>query len=248
MSSSSNQPPFYQRPAEILQQLIRFDTTNPPGNEAECIAYINYLLTEVGFETNILARDPMRSNLVARLAGQGNAPPLLLYGHIDVVSSESQHWQHPPFEGIEADGYIWGRGALDMKGGVAMMLAALLRAKAENLHLAGDVILTVVSDEEDGGDYGAKYLVENHADLFKNVRFALGEFGGSTTYIGGRKFYPIIVAWKRGRPFQALLPRPRGDGSLPLPGGATAGPGQFVLPFENHPPPLQFTPSPLPPI
>src|SRR5260370_41984373 len=100
-----------------------------------------------------------------------------------------------------------------MKGGVAMMLAALLRAKAENLHLAGDVILTVVSDEEDGGDYGAKYLVENHADLFKNVRFALGEFGGSTTYIGGRKVYSIFVAVKSGCPRRALLLGAGGDGA-----------------------------------
>jgi len=242
MSSSSNQPPIYQRPAEILQQLIRFDTTNPPGNEAECIAYINYLLTEVGFETNILARDPLRSNLVARLAGQGNAPPLLLYGHIDVVTTENQQWQHPPFEGIEADGYIWGRGALDMKGGVAMMLAAFLRAKAENLHLAGDVILTVVSDEEDGGDYGAKYLVENHADLFKNVRYALGEFGGSTTYIGGRKFYPIMVAEKRGCHVQAIMRGPGGHGSLPLHGGAMARLGKLLLQLDTQRLPVHITP------
>src|SRR5713101_6906203 len=242
MSSSSNQPPIYQRPAEILQQLIRFDTTNPPGNEAECIAYINYLLTEVGFETNILARDPMRSNLVARLAGQGNALPLLLYGHIDVVTTENQQWQHPPFEGIEADGYIWGRGALDMKGGVAMMLAAFLRAKAENLHLAGDVILTVVSDEEDGGDYGAKYLVENHADLFKNVRYALGEFGGSTTYIGGRKFYPIMVAEKRGCHVQAIMRGPGGHGSLPLHGGAMARLGKLLLQLDTQRLPVHITP------
>jgi len=242
MSTSSNQPPIYQRPAEILRQLIRFDTTNPPGNEAECIAYINYLLTEVGFETNILARDPMRSNLVARLAGQGSAPPLLLYGHIDVVTTENQQWQHPPFEGIEADGYIWGRGALDMKGGVAMMLAALLRAKAENLHLPGDVILTVVSDEEASGNYGAKYLVENHADLFKNVRYALGEFGGFTTYAGGRKFYPIMVAEKRGCHVQAIMRGPGGHGSLPLHGGVMARLGKLLLQLDTQRLPVHITP------
>src|SRR5260370_37908311 len=115
MLSSSNQPPIYLRPAEILQQLIRFDTTNPPGNEAECIAYINYLLTEVGFETNILARDPMRSNLVARLAGQGNALPLLLYGHIDLLTTEHQQRQHPQLESLEADCYIWGQAGLHMQ-------------------------------------------------------------------------------------------------------------------------------------
>jgi len=242
MSSSSDQPPIHQRPAELLQQLIRFDTTNPPGNEAECIAYINYLLTEAGFETNILARDPMRSNLVTRLAGQGNAAPLLLYGHIDVVTTENQQWQHPPFEGIEANGYIWGRGALDMKGGVAMLLAAFLRAKAENLPLPGDVILTVVSDEEAGGDYGAKFLVENHADLFKDVRFAFGEFGGSTTYIGGRKFYPIMVAEKRGCHVKAIIRGPGGHGSLPLHGGAMARLGELLLQLDTQRLPAHITP------
>ena len=242
MSSISNQSPIYQRPAELLQQLIRFDTTNPPGNEAECIAYINYLLAEAGFETSILARDPMRSNLVARLAGQGNAPPLLLYGHIDVVTTENQEWQHPPFAGIEADGYIWGRGALDMKGGVAMMLAAFLRAKAEDLQLPGDVILTVVSDEEEGGDYGAKYLVENHANLYKNVRYALGEFGGSTTYIGGRKFYPIMIAEKRGCLVEATVRGPGGHGSLPLHGGAMARLGKLLLQLDTHRLPVHITP------
>ena len=242
MSSISNQPPIYQHPAELLQQLIRFDTTNPPGNEAECIAYINYLLAEAGFETNILARDPMRSNLVARLAGQGNVPPLLLYGHIDVVTTENQEWQHPPFEGIEADGYIWGRGALDMKGGVAMMLAAFLRAKAEDLQLPGDVILTVVSDEEDGGAYGANYLVENYADLFKDVRYALGEFGGSTTYIGGRKFYPIMVAEKRGCLVEATVRGPAGHASLPLHGGAMARLGNLLLQLDTQRLPVHITP------
>jgi acetylornithine deacetylase/succinyl-diaminopimelate desuccinylase-like protein len=120
---------IYQRPVELLQNLIRFNTTNPPGNEGECIAYINHLLNSLGIETTLLARDPSRPNLIARLSGQGNAPPLLLYGHVDVVTTENQAWQHPPFGGDLADGYVWGRGALDMKGGVAMMVAASYAAK-----------------------------------------------------------------------------------------------------------------------
>ncbi|MCK5116455.1 MAG: M20/M25/M40 family metallo-hydrolase, partial [Candidatus Aegiribacteria sp.] len=117
---------IYQRPTELLQRLIQFDTTNPPGNEAECISFINSLLTEAGIETNILSNSPERPNLIARLYGQGRTAPLLLYGHVDVVSTENQKWQHPPFDGKEIDGFIWGRGALDMKGGISMMLAAFL--------------------------------------------------------------------------------------------------------------------------
>ncbi len=234
MSSTNERSPLYQRPAELLQELIRFDTTNPPGNEAECISYIHYLLTEVGFQASILARDPMRPNLVARLPGQGNAPGLLLQGHIDVVTTEHQQWQHPPFAGTAADGYIWGRGTLDMKGGVAMMLAALMRARDEGIPVAGDVVLAVVSDEEAGGVDGARYLIENHAELFKGVRYALGEFGGFSMYIGGHKFYPIMVAEKQACQVSATVRGPGGHGSLPLHGGAMAKLGRLLLQLDQH--------------
>jgi acetylornithine deacetylase/succinyl-diaminopimelate desuccinylase-like protein len=82
-------------PTELLQNLIRFDTTNPPGNERECIGYLNRLLTEAGCETAILATDPQRPNLISRLKGEGKAPPLLLYGHVDVVTTSKQKWQPP---------------------------------------------------------------------------------------------------------------------------------------------------------
>jgi acetylornithine deacetylase/succinyl-diaminopimelate desuccinylase-like protein len=143
-------------PVELLQQIIRFDTPNPPGHEGEAIAFINNRLIGSGLETKLLGLDPDRPNLVTRLPGQGRAALLLLYGHVDVVTTADQPWKHPPFEGQLIDGYVWGRGALDMKGGLAMMLAALLRAKAENVGLPGDVVLAIVTDEENGGDYGAK--------------------------------------------------------------------------------------------
>ena len=124
---------IYQRPGELLQQLIRFDTTNPPGNEADCIAYIAELCHSLGIETKTYAKDPKRPNLVARIAGRGDASPLLLYGHVDVVSTANQDWRHPPFSGDIAELMIWGRGALDMKGGVAMMTAAFCGQKQKDL-------------------------------------------------------------------------------------------------------------------
>ena len=129
MSPSNNPPSIHQRPAELLQKLIQFNTTNPPGNEVECINYIDRLLKDAGIETKIFALDPNRPNLVARIKGEGRAAPILLYGHVDVVTTANQQWTHPPFEGKLVDGFIWGRGALDMKGGVAMMVAAFIRAK-----------------------------------------------------------------------------------------------------------------------
>jgi len=121
MKSINNTSPFYHNPVALLQRLIQFDTTNPPGNEAECITFINGLLTEAGIKTTLLAKTPLRPNLIARLPGQGKAPPLLLYEHVDVITTEKQQWEYPPFEGRIQDGFVWGRGALDMKGGVAMM-------------------------------------------------------------------------------------------------------------------------------
>ncbi len=226
--------PLYTRPAELLQHLIRFDTTNPPGNEAACIGYIRDVLAEAGISATILARDPDRPNLVARLAGRGDAPPLLLYGHIDVVTIANQNWSHPPFAGDVAEGAVWGRGALDMKGGVAMMLAAFLRAAAAGDALAGDVIFAALADEENWGDYGARYLVEEHADLFRGVRYAIGEIGGFTIHIGAQRFYPIMVAEKQGVAITATVRGPGGHGSLPMHGGAMAKLGQLLQRLDQQ--------------
>ncbi|HEV2654248.1 MAG TPA: M20/M25/M40 family metallo-hydrolase, partial [Ktedonobacteraceae bacterium] len=236
MSTPSTHPDatIYQRPVELLQRLIRFNTTNPPGNEAECIHYIDTLLTEAGFQTTIIANDPARPNLIARLAGQGDARPLLLQGHIDVVTTEKQAWQQPPFEGKIVDNYLWGRGTLDMKGGVAMMLAALLRAKAEGTTLPGDVVLTLLSDEEAGGDNGAKFLIEHHAELFNDIRYALGEFGGFSITISGKKFYAIQVLEKQVCWMKVTLSGPGGHASLPMRNGATAKLGRLLQQLNQH--------------
>ena len=240
---SSDIGTIYQRPVELLQNLIRFDTTNPPGNEAECIAYVNNILTESGFETTLLAKAPNRPNLITRLKGQGNAPPILLYGHVDVVTTLGQAWTHPPFEGKIVDGCVWGRGTLDMKGGVAMMLAAFLRAKAEGLSLSGDVVLAVLSDEEGASDYGARYLVENHPEKFKGIRYALGEAGGSRIYLMNRKLYPIMVAEKQICWMRAYVRGPGGHGSLPLRGGAMTKLARLLQQLEQRRLPVHITPA-----
>ena len=233
---------LHERPVELLQNLIRFDTTNPPGNEATCIGYINDVLADAGFETTILARDEGRPNLVTRLAGQGHAPPLLMYGHVDVVTTENQEWTHPPFEGTVADGYVWGRGTLDMKGAVAMMMAALMRARAQGLAPPGDVVLAVVSDEEAGGDYGARYLVENHAELFDGIRYAIGEAGGFSFHIGGSTIYPIMVAEKQICWMKATVRGEGGHGSMPVKGQAMAKLAQVLQRLDRRRLPVHVTP------
>ncbi|MGB2956849.1 MAG: M20/M25/M40 family metallo-hydrolase [Anaerolineales bacterium] len=238
----NNLSSVYQRPAELLQHLIQFDTTNPPGNEEECITFINGLLTEAGIETTVLGQTPERLNLIARLPGQGSAAPLLLYGHVDVVTTENQQWQHPPFEGKVVDGFVWGRGALDMKGGVAMILAAFLRAKYEDLKLPGDVILAIVSDEEAGGDYGSKYLVENYPGLFDGIRYAIGEFGGFTFYVGKQRFYPVMIAEKQICWLKATVRGPGGHGSLPVRDGAMAELSRLLQRLDRRRLPVHVTP------
>jgi acetylornithine deacetylase/succinyl-diaminopimelate desuccinylase-like protein len=233
---------LYQRPAELLQRLIRFDTTNPPGAEAACVGYIDDVLTAAGFETQLLGCDEARPNLVTRLAGRGEAPPLLMYGHVDVVTTEGQEWTHPPFEGKIVDGYVWGRGALDMKGEVVMMLSALMRAKAEGLEPPGDVILAVVSDEEAGGGCGAEYLVEDHGGLFEGVRYAIGELGGFTFYVGERKLYPIMVAEKQVCWMKATLRGRGGHGSMPLRGQAMGKMADLLQRLDRHRLPVHVTP------
>lgn len=128
-----------------------------------------------------------------------------------------------------------------MKGGVAMMLAAFLRAKAEGVALPGDVVLAVLCDEEAGSDDGAKYLVEQHTDVFGGIRYALGEFGGFPLYLGGRKFYPIQVAEKQLCWLKATVRGPAGHGSIPMRGGAMAKLGHLLQHLDAHRLPVHLT-------
>ncbi len=226
---------------ELLADLIRFDTTNPPGNESACIAYVQRLVEEAGVETRIVAKDDARPNLIARVPGAGEAPPLLLYGHVDVVTTAGQKWSHPPFAGELVDDWVWGRGALDMKGGVAMLVDAFLRAARGELKPRGDVILAVLSDEENGGDFGARFLAEEHADLFEGVKHALGEFGGARIRIAGRSFYPIQVAEKQICWLTGVVRGPGGHAALGVRGSAMGKVGRILARLDSGRLPVHVT-------
>jgi acetylornithine deacetylase/succinyl-diaminopimelate desuccinylase-like protein len=226
---------------ELLQELIRFDTTNPPGNEAACMAFIQAQLEDVGCETQKYEQEPGRPNLVCRLPG-GDAPPLLLQGHVDVVTTALQSWQQPPFAGVLEDGYVWGRGALDMKAGVAMLVHSFLRAKREGVQLPGDLVLLVLSDEEAGGNLGARFLVQEHPELFEGMRYALGEFGGFTLHVGGKRFYPIQVAEKQICWLKATVRGPGGHGAMVNRGGTVARLARFLTDLDRKRMPVHVTP------
>lgn len=232
---------LHERPVELLRTLLRYDTTNPPGNESECIEFVRRLLEAAGCDTESYARDPGRPNLISRLEGAGDAPPLLLYGHVDVVTTEGQAWSVPPFEARIQDGFVWGRGALDMKSGVTMLLCAFLKAKLEGTRLPGDVIVAILSDEENLGDWGAGFLVEKHPELFAGVRYALGEVGGSTMHLEGVRFYPIEVAQKQVCWTKATLRGHGGHAAMPFRGGAMAKLGRLLSALDRARLPVHVT-------
>ena len=197
-----------------LQAMLRLDTTNPPGNEMLAAEYLAGVLLRAGIEPTIVTLSPGRGSLVARLRGSGQSEPLLLYGHTDVVPTEPDKWRHAPFAGDLAEGMVWGRGAIDMKGMVVQSLMVLLLLKQEGLTLRRDLIFAATADEEVDGA-GIKQLVSQAPDLIR-AGWGITETGGFPMYVSGKRIYPIKTAEKgvlwltlraRGQPGHASLPR-----------------------------------------
>jgi acetylornithine deacetylase/succinyl-diaminopimelate desuccinylase-like protein len=231
-------------PVELLQRLIRFDTTNPPGNERDCVLWAKAVCDAAGLDTRIVAKDDARPNLLARLAGRGAAPPLLLQGHVDVVTTAGQSWTRDPFSGELANGEVWGRGALDMKGGVAMMLGATLRRAGSGEPPSGDVLLCLLADEESLGVFGARFLVAEYPELFAGVKHALGEFGAFRGGAAGLATYPIQVAEKQLCWTRVTIRGPGGHGSVPMRGGAMARLGRLLTKLDESRLPVHVTDVP----
>jgi len=230
-------------PAELLRRLIRFDTTNPPGLEGLCVAYLRGLFDAAGVTSQVLCDSAERPNLVVRVPGRGQAPPLLMQGHVDVVTTAGQKWSRPPFAGDLVRGWVWGRGALDMKGGVAMMVCALLRCVEDGRPPAGDVVLCCLADEEAGGTHGAQFLVERHPELFAGIRHGLGEGGATTQHLGGTSFYPIMVAEKRACRLRITVRGPGGHASRSHRGGTMAALGRLLTALDGTRLPVHVTPA-----
>ncbi len=231
----------HEQPVELLRDLIRFETVNPPGNEKPCIDWIGDLLDEYGIDSETYARDPDRPNLFATVSG-GDAPPLMLYGHVDVVPVTDQDWTHDPFEAVVDEDCVWGRGALDMKSGVAMYLATFLRLATEDEQPPGDVHLLVVSDEEGGGDDGLGYLVDEHPELFEDIDHALGEFGAFNLDIAGVETFPIQVNEKQVCWLEATFRGNSGHASFPHEGTAMGKMASFVETVDSERLPVHITP------
>lgn len=199
---------------EVLRGLLRLDTSNPPGNEIIAVNTIADILKREGIESQIFEAAPGRGNLVARLQGDGSQQPFLLMGHVDVVPVEADRWKHPPFGAEIHDGYIYARGALDMKNIVAIQLMTFLLLKRMAVKLKRDVILMANADEEAGGVQGAQWMVENKADLIR-AEYALNEGGGRVIELQGRQFIPCQTGEKGNSRFVVRAHGTPGHGSQP---------------------------------
>jgi acetylornithine deacetylase/succinyl-diaminopimelate desuccinylase-like protein len=204
-----------QTAVDDFKTLLRFDTTNPPGNEQEAAAFIVARLASVGIEAEVLESEG-RPNVVARIKGDGTGGgPLLLAGHIDVVAVDREHWTHDPFEATEADGYIWARGAIDMKYMVIYCMYAIMQVARSGKVPSRDLIFAAVSDEEAGCEHGSRFLVDEHPEKVRATHM-LGEFGGFSQDSRGLRFYPIQVAEKGVCQFHLSAKGQPGHGSIPI--------------------------------
>lgn len=198
----------------LLSDLIRINTTNPPGNETEAASYLAKVLEEDGLDCEILESAPGRGNLVARLKGTGEKPSLLLLSHLDVVAANPGEWSVNPFSGVVKDGFVWGRGAIDMKSMTAIEVMVMKLLKRNNVKLKGDVILAATADEERGGEAGAEWLVRNHPEKVM-ASYVINEGGGQAIPIDGKNVFTIQTAEKGILWLKIKAKGSPGHGSLP---------------------------------
>ncbi len=223
----------YPQAETILRRLVRFKTVNPPGHEKLAARYLAEILRGEGLEPELFEGSPGRTNVVCRLEGTGEKPPLQLNGHLDVVDAVEDQWSHPPFAADIADGCIWGRGTVDMKQMVTMNVMSIILFKRLATRLKRDIIFTAVADEETGGAWGSKYLVDNYADKVR-AEYCLGEIGGFSTRIADKTFYPVQVAEKGICWFELIVRSNGGHGSIPAPQAAIVRLSEAILKLVHH--------------
>ena len=197
----------------LLQELIRLDTVNPPGNETRAAEVLQRYLGRNGVDATLVAKTPERANVVARLEG-GDGPSLLLLAHTDTVLADPAEWARDPWSGDLVGEEVWGRGALDMKGHVAAAVVAFASLAREGARPSGDVLLVLTADEEVGDDFGASWLAREHPDTVR-ADFGINEGGGERCVFGDRVFYLCAVGEKATAPFKLRLHGRSGHASDP---------------------------------
>ena len=232
----------------FTSELIRIDTSNRGGGdcrERPAAEYAAERLAEAGLSPLVLESAPGRANVVVRIGGsEPELPALLVHGHLDVVPAQAEDWSVPPFSGEIRDGVVWGRGAVDMKGMDAMMLAVVRAWSREGRGPRRDVVLCFTADEEDSAAAGADWLVRNHAELFEGCTEAVGESGGYTVHTAaGQRLYPV-AAGERGTGWMKLTARgTAGHGSKPNRANAVTRLSAAMTRIGGHEWPVRITPT-----
>jgi acetylornithine deacetylase/succinyl-diaminopimelate desuccinylase-like protein len=230
-------------PIEILRRLLRFDTVNPPGNEGEAIEYLRGLLEPAGWDCRVLAEIPERPNLIARLTGAEPGPNLALISHVDTVPAVPSEWEHDPWSGDLVDGYVWGRGALDMKDQVAAETAACIALGASGWRPArGDLILVVAADEETGAHHGAQWLCREHPEAVE-CEWVVNEGAGEMVEFDGRNLFTLSVGEKGTFRFTIRATGTAGHGSMPAVGDNALLKLAPALSALDRQPPRESTPD-----
>lgn len=239
---------------DLVSSLIRFDTSNTgepetTKGEAECARWVAAQLEEVGYETEYVETAPGRGNVFTRLPGADpNRGALLIHGHLDVVPAEPADWSVHPFSGAVKDGYVWGRGAVDMKDMCGMMIAVARHLKRNNIVPPRELVFAFVSDEEHGGTYGCQWLVDHRPDLFDGITEAIGEVGGFSLTVptkeGGERRLYLIETAEKGLSWMRLTARGRaGHGSMVHDDNAVTEIAEAVAKLGRHQFPLVLSES-----
>ncbi len=238
---------------EVVSKLIRFDTTNTgepetTKGEADCAQWVAEQLAEVGYAPQYLESGaPGRGNVFVRLPGADKSRgALLIHGHLDVVPAEPTEWSVHPFSGAVKDGFVWGRGAIDMKDMVGMMIVVARQLKRDGIVPPRDLVFGFIADEEHGGTYGAQWLVDNRPDLFDGVTEAIGEVGGFSLTVprrdGGERRLYLIETAEKGLSWMRLTARgPAGHGSMVHDQNAVTAVAEAVARLGRHQFPLVLT-------
>jgi acetylornithine deacetylase/succinyl-diaminopimelate desuccinylase-like protein len=200
--------------ATLLQELIRVNTTNPPGNETLAAELLCDYLEANGVACELYAKEPDRANLVARIPGSGDGPRLALISHTDVVYADPAEWSRDPFGGELVDGEVWGRGALDMKGHVAAAAVTIASLAREGFRPSGDLLFVAAADEEHGVDVGLPWLCDEHPEAVR-CEYAINEGGGERLELAGRAVWICSVAEKMSAPFLLRVHGRSGHAAMP---------------------------------
>ncbi len=197
-----------------LQRMLRFETVNPPGGELALVRALAAEAESVGIHAEVLVAGEGRGNLLLRLRGDGSERPLLLLSHLDVVPAEPDKWSYPPFAGTRAEGFVWGRGAIDSKLTGALHMQLLFMAQQLALPLKRDIVLIAAADEEYGGHFGVEWLLSEHPELF-DAEYGLNEAGGFAVQVGGKLLYTIQVGEKGAANLDLVANGQPGHSSVP---------------------------------